>query len=335
MYVRHGPPHEVRLPEPAEYGKPSSSAEVWRYGPVFFPFEKVFGAGGEYLFVPLYIRGVGNVEKAMENESFTDPLPGAEQEGYWVYFKGSGKELEVEFYQSVPVETAPKAPDPRAALAIYDSAWTELALDNTISARIKTPAGNDWIAVNRARSMPGSYFFALRMDIPGHRAVMREGLEIEPFADRALDISGVILGSPPERKSQLHSRGGVNILPRPSLRFTAEEIITVYFEVYGLQADSESRRSYLERVTVSLIKEDKSKMASMLDVINPWTRKRAASLSLTFQRDPPGSAGAVAENFIVDTAELVPGSYSLLIEVLDNSSRQVGLTGCFFDLVGK
>lgn len=332
LYLRHGPPDEIRLPEPPASGPPPS-AEVWRYGLAFFPFEKVFGAGGEYLFIPLYIRGVGNVEKAMETESFRDPLPAAEQEGYWTYFKGPGKQLEVEFYQSAPVETAPKAPDPKTALALYDLTWTELARDNSISAMIKIPSGKNWIAVNRANSMPGHYFFALRMDIPDHRAVMRKSMVLEPFVDDALDLSGVILGSPPKKGQQLHSRRGVNILPRPSLKFITDEIITVYFEVYGLEGDPDSRRSYLERVTVSLIKEDKNKLASMLDVINPWGKKRSASLSLTFHRNPPGSTGVVAEHFTIDPSELVPGNYSLLIEVLDNNSRQVALTGCFFDLV--
>jgi tetratricopeptide (TPR) repeat protein len=334
LYVRHGPPDEIRLPEPPASGPPPS-AEVWRYGPAFFPFEKVFGASGEYLFIPLYIRGVGNVEKAMETESFRDPLSAVEQEGYWTYFKGPGKQLEVEFYQSAPVETAPKAPDPKASLALYDSTWTELARDNSISARIKIPSGKNWIAVNRANSMPGHYFFALRMDIPDHRAVMRESMVLETFVDDALDLSGVILGSPPKKGQQLHSRRGVNILPRPSLQFITDEIITVYFEVYGLEGAPDSRRSYLERVTISLIKEDKSKLTSMLDVINPWGKKRSASLSLTFHRNPPGSTGVVAEHFTIDPSELVPGSYNLLIQVLDNNSRQVALTGCFFDLTKK
>ena len=335
LYMRHGPPDEVRLPEPPEDGPPPLSAEVWRYGPAFFPFEKIFGAGGEYLFVPLYVRGVGNVKKAMETESFHDPLPAAETQGYWTYFKGQGQELEVEFYQSAPVETAPKAPDPRSALAIYDTTWSELTRDNSVSARIKSPSGNDWIAVNRASSLPGHYFFALGMDIPGHRAVLRQSIEMEPFADNNFDLSGVILGSPPESKTKVHSRLGVNILPRPSLQFATDEIITVYFEVYDLEADPEGRRAYLEKVTVSLIKEDKSKLAGLLDAINPWGKKRAASLSLTFNRNPEGSTGVVAEHFTIDTSELVPGNYNLLIEVLDNNSRQTALTGCFFDLAVK
>jgi len=335
LYMRHGPPDEIRLPEPDEYGVRLSSAEVWRYGPAFFPFEKVFGAGGDYLFVPLYVRGVGNIEKAMETESFRDPLPAARQEGYWSYFKGPGEQLEVEFYQSAPVATAPKAPDPRAALAVYDTTWTELARDNSVSAEIEIPQGKNWVAVNRVNSMPGHYFFALSMDIPGHRAVMRESIEMEPFSENYLDLSGVILGSPPDGKTRLHSRQGVNILPRPSLRFATKEIITVYFEIYGLEADPEGRRSYLERVTVSLIKEDKNRLAGILDAINPWGKKSTSSLSLTFHRNPPGNAGVVAENFTIDTAELVPGNYSLLIEVLDNSTRRTALTGCFFDLVER
>jgi len=333
LYIRHGPPDLISKPI-LEKGIPPNE-EVWFYGRAFFPFQEGRSSIGDYVFIPLPVLGIGNINKAMETETFKDPLPDAEQEGYWTYFKGPGKQLEVEFYQSAPVETAPKAPDPRAALALYDLTWTELARDNSISARIKIPSGKNWIAVNRANSMPGHYFFALRMDIPDYRAMMRESMVLEPFVDDALDLSGVILGSPPKKGQQLHSRRGVNILPRPSLQFITDEIITVYFEVYGLEGDPDSRRSYLERVTVSLIKEDKNKLASMLDVINPWGKKRSASLSLTFHRNPPGSTGVVAEHFTIDPSELVPGNYSLLIQVLDNNIMQTALTGCFFDLAVK
>jgi len=329
LYLRHGPADEIRRPEG------DLSTEVWRYGSAFFPFEKVFGAGGEYLFVPLYIRGMGNINKAMETESFRDPLPSVHPEGYWTYFKGPGEKLEAEFYQSAPVETVPKAPDPRATLALYDSTWTELARDNSFSAEIKTPLGKHWIAVNRINSMPGRYFFALRMDIPGYRAVLRERLDLESFEDNALDLSGLILGSPAGRKTKVHSRKGVNLLPRPSLRFAHDEIITVYFEVYGLKAGRGGSRSYVERVSVTQVEEEKSKMADLLQKINPWNEKSLASLRLTFNRYPPENAGTVAEHFTIDTSELVPGSYSLLIEVLDTNGRESAMTGSVFDLTGK
>jgi len=333
LYIRHGPPDLISKPI-LEEGTPLNE-EVWFYGRAFFPFKEGGSSIGDYVFIPVPVRGIGNMNKTMETETFKDTLPAAEQEGYWTYFKGPGKQLQVEFYQSAPVETAPKAPDPKAALALYDLTWTELARDNSISARIKIPSGENWIAVNRANSMPGHYFFALRMDIPGHRAVMRESMGLKPFVDDALDLSGVILGSPPKKGQQVHSRRGVNILPRPSLKFITDEIITVYFEIYGLEADPDGRRSFTERVTVSLIKEDKSKLASMLDVINPWDKKSSASLRMTFNRQVPGTDGPVAEHFTVDPSELVPGNYSLFIEVLDDNIRQTALAGCFFDLAVK
>jgi len=215
-------------------------------------------------------------------------------------------------------------------MSLFDNCLSKLRRNQTW-----LDGNRDWIAVNRATSLPGNYFFALGMDIPGHRAVLRQSMEMEPFSENYLDLSGVILGSPPEGKTEVHSRLGVNILPRPSLQFATDEIITVYFEVYGLEADPEGRRAYLEKVTVSLIKEDKSKLAGFLDVINPWDKKRAASLSLTFNRNPSGSTGAVAEHFTIDPSELVPGNYNLLIEVLDNNSRRTSLTGCFFGLIVK
>jgi hypothetical protein len=73
----------------------------------------------------------------------------------------------------------------------------------------------------------------------------------------------------------------------------------------------------------------------MLDVINPWGKKRSTSQSLSFQRTPAGSTGTVAESFTIDTSELVPGSYSLFIEATDGNSTQTAQTGCSFELEGR
>ncbi|MEA2062407.1 MAG: GWxTD domain-containing protein, partial [Gemmatimonadota bacterium] len=329
LYLRHGQPDEVRS-SLTGWGR-NDPMELWVYDGVYFFFQQKRGAG-DFVYYPANVDGVANIKQAMATESFNDPLPAVERECYWTYFKAPDGQLEVEFYQSAPVETVVHLTNPEATLAIYDSTWKELARDKSTSTEIKTPSDNLWIAANRVTFISGSYISVSRMEIPGYRAVQSDMMELELFADNRLDLSGVILGSPPQRGKQVHSRMGIDILPRPSLEFLTDEIITVYFEVYGLKQDINKNRAFVEWVTVSRIEEEKSKLGGLLSSINPFGKKQSAGSRLTFQRElPTGSTGPVAEQFTIDTSELIPGSYSMVIDVLDRNNNQVALTGCSFE----
>ena len=63
FFIRHGEPDLVMR------GDIDNPYEVWCYGPAYFPFGKY---GGRY--IPASFVGVGNVEKAMETETFNDPM---------------------------------------------------------------------------------------------------------------------------------------------------------------------------------------------------------------------------------------------------------------------
>jgi len=326
VFLRHGPPDQVRIPAIDEVSNPT---EIWFYGRVFFTFEKRFGAG-DFVYLPVYLQGAGNIVEAMETESFRDPLPAFTQDYYGVYFQGPAGRLEVEVYQSAPVSAAPLETGPEATLALYDSTWAETALERTTSKKITVAEDSLWIAVNRVLADPGPCFYAVRMDIPGYRAVARKSMELIAPPGRRLDLSGIILGSPPLEGRQVHRRRGINLLPRPSLTFAPGEKITVYFEVYGLRKDRTNRRSFRERVTVGLV-EEKAGITSILKKLFRGKKPRR-SLTLSFDREPPEAAGPVAEHFEIDTSNLVPGKYSLVAEVRDNSTGRRRGTGVSFEL---
>ncbi|HUU28497.1 MAG TPA: hypothetical protein VM123_11855 [archaeon] len=214
---------------------------------------------------------------------------------------------------------------------MFDSSWALLVLDKTISKKIITPADTLWIAVHRVVLDPGPYIYALRMNIPGYRAVGGNKLRILPYLRDELELSGVILGSPPVEGQQVHRRMGVDILPRPSLAFRPGETITVYFEIYGLGNDPQGGRSYSERVSVSLVKGQEAKGGALKKMFSPG-KELTKSLLLTFDRQPREAQGPVAEHFTIDTSYLVAGSYRLVIQVEDTSTGQRRQIGCFFEL---
>jgi len=324
LFIRHGPPNRRSQPDITQESNP---AEIWYYDDVYFTFERIKGAG-DFLFIPDGTDRVGNMGKAMESESFSDPLPALEQYFYGTDFKGPDGKLEIEFYQSLPVKDAPLE-TLEATVAVYDTTWMELIRDNTESKKVFNGEDSLWIAVNSVTLDSGPIYCALRMDVPGHRAVKRQGINPQPYSRGRLDLSGIILGSPSIKGQQVHQRRGVDILPRPSLTFRYGENITVYLEVYNLRKDELGARSYSEKVTVSLLEEkaDESIIRRLFR-----RKKPRRSLTLSFDRYPSEGSGPVAEHFNIDTSNLVPGSYHLTIEVRDKNSRHRGIVLSNFEL---
>ena len=309
--------------------------EIWYYGKHFFPFEKSFGAG-DYMFVPVYVRGAGNIEKAMENESFNDPLPPFNQDYYMAYFQGPKGLLEMEFYQSAPLKAVTKKTGPEADLAVFDNDWAPRGMDKSVAKKVATPSENLWVAVNSITVDTTTTFYALRMDIPGHRAVSRKKIDLKPFHANDFDLSGIILGTPPSPEAQVHSRMGVDIIPRPSLTFRPGEIITVYLEIYNLRRDWEGKRTYRESVTVTLDQEEANKITSNIKRFIAWSRKGSSSLTLSFDRQPTEEKiNTIPEHFDIDTSELVSGKYRLVIEIQDNVTGQKKKVGFIFALTSK
>lgn len=341
LYVRHGQPDEIEIPYD-DYILPMSGPmpeeEIWRYGSTYFVFSpgRMGGADGipfgEYFFVPFSIKGSANIEKAMETESFFDPLPELEQDFYLVDFLAPDGENELEAYQSLPLEQYDTEDAPAVDLVVFDSKWKEMVRDTSAAFRVLDSGKIKWFGMNRVRLEPGQRIFAARMEIPGKRVVQRQIFELYPFSPGSLDLSGVVLGIPVPPSSGSHSRLGVKLLPRPSLTYTTGEIMTVYLEVYGLKADPGGRRGYTESVTVSRVSEE-GIFGKVKRLITPGGVERSSSLTLTFERQPEGAQGTIPETFTVDTSLLLPGEYRMEIEVADGGSDERRQAICAFKLL--
>lgn len=319
LYVRHGAPKFISLPD--DIAKSPDPTEIWQYDKISFTFVRKFGAG-DFLFLPS--RAVSN---ALATESFADPLPRMEFDYYGADFQGPGDRLEVEFYQSVPLDGSRDSPV--SVVAVFDSVWAESVRDSAGCVLVKAPADTFWLAVHRLSLPPGDYFYATRMDVPGRRAAYRRELSLRTYSRDTLDVSGVVLGSPPGEGDAPLERFGVPLLPRPGLRFAPGEMISVYFEVYGLKADSGGRRAWSERVTVTAAGESGGGGIKRLFGFGGRERR---SISLTFDREPEGTEGPAAENFVIDTANLDPGRYRLRLEITDRVSGDSKRIDWFFEL---
>ena len=108
----------------------------------------------------------------------------------------------------------------------------------------------------------------------------------------------------------------------------------------GLGKDSEGMRAFREQVTVSLVKDREIEQASPsfsgnIEELMNWEGNLLSSLTLSFDRETPEQTGPVAENFIIDTTELLPGHYRLFLHVSDNSSKEEQEVTWYFNLTPR
>ncbi|HUU28498.1 MAG TPA: tetratricopeptide repeat protein [archaeon] len=330
LFIRHGPPSQIKRLDPDEV---LNTNETWFYGSRFFIFHRS-GGTGDFFYVPVSREGAGNINLAMETETFRDPLPPYVQEYYAAEFLRQDGRLELEFYQSVPAAAVTgQEPGPMATLAIFDTTWVELARDSTALKSVWTGTDSLWLAVNRAVVNPGHCFYALSMDLPGYRAVIRKKLELKAYRNDELDLSGIILGNPVSGAEEvIHQRKGVEILPRPSLVFRPGEPVMVYFEIYGLKKNTQGNRSFRESIRIIEVEDKSDPTASIIDGPSKSGKEAPKILSLTFDRDLLETNGPVTEHFEINTSELVPGFYRLVLEVLDNSNDLKKNVTWYFDL---
>lgn len=326
LFIRHGLPQLINKPD---LDKAQNPTEIWQYRNGFFIFERTFGAG-DFLFIPSAIPGSGDMKKALATDSFSDPLPVLEHDYYGADFQGPADEVEVEFYQSIPLSAVVEAPS--SVVVLFDTTWAEVERDSSLATLVRTPADSFWMAVNRLSHEPGNYIYSAKMCVPGKRAVSSKVLALSSYSDDRLGISGVVLGSSPPEGVKVLERSGVSLLPRPSLRFSPGEIMSVYFEIYGLRADSLGHRSWRERVTVASADESESGVIRWLFMLGGRKRK---SLSLSFDRETEEAGRAVPENFVVDTGNLAPGRYRLQLEISDQVGEVRNTTDWLFELVGS
>jgi len=272
--------------------------------------------------------------KAMETQRFLDKYI-HEADYYYVaqFLAGDGKSIELEFYHAESVNSTAK---PEAAVAIFDTTWLELERKGSVVYRLADDIENHWLALGKITVAPGKCQYALRMKDGNHRWTGRGELDLLPFETKKIDFSAVVLGSQPEPGMPAHERNRIRFTPRPSMRFKQGEQIKVYAEVYNLDIGPGSIRSYREWVDVIRLEEEKGALgrigSKLVGMLTFGGEKQATSITLVFDRRAETRSGPVAETFFLDSSELAPGRYRLLIEARDNASAYWDAEGVVFEI---
>lgn len=243
--------------------------------------------------------------------------------------------IEVAFFHGGIPESEQR---PEAEIAVFDLSWNELERrESAVYPVVDASDEKSWLAAHKLEITPGSYWFGVRTRTgDGVRWVERGLMELHPFGTRKLELSGVVLGSLPQDDSDYYSRGDIPMLPRPSQKFEAGEIVSVYLEVYNLGQNQDGSRGFTVKVDVTLVEDDaEKKMAYAGGTIRSRKldpEKSTTSLNHSFDRAPESGSGPVAEFFTIDTSLLHPGNYRMVIRINDTGNNASGEVSCVFEL---
>ncbi len=332
LFVRHGPPdviEDIYIKDSRDGfvenlgkgggGLDITNSYVWRYGRSIMIFKSGMGTGG-YLYYLSVRPETADIERAMNTQTFKDPLPIKPQDYYSAAFHRADGRLDLEFYQSVPVSVSKVAEPPEARMALYDRSLNELARDSSISVAAGSPDGDVWLAVTSVPVKPDLCSFALSLALPEVRSAVKSNIRLEPIDSRELSLSGIVMGVRAEEGQGLYRRGQGELLPRPSLEFTLDELIDTFMEVYNLRLGRDDRREYVVSATIKLIEQDRNQVGKLLEKSRLLGQERGSELTMKFERFPPTEDSVVTERFSINASELIPGVYRLKIEIRDKSS---------------
>ncbi|MFC1544845.1 GWxTD domain-containing protein, partial [Gemmatimonadota bacterium] len=355
LYLRYGPPDRIKNERLAEnenvkynpvgkraYNRMNNLMESWWYGRIPFVFEKL-PLTGEYTFRPLSTGDVtgyanrlgddlsidaatwGDMQTAMTEQRFVQPGIHESEDYYLAQFRTSdGTGIEAEIYQD---EVLPGDASPTSAIAAsYDTLWTERERNPGEFFRIPGERDNRWVAVHTLEMKPGKSNYSIEFTAGVDSWDGRGMLNLEPFSQSYLVLSAVVLGlDPPGVDSPAHERRGVRFIPRPSFRFQQGEKIRVYLEYYNLAVDSDDMRSYREYIDVIRYEGEWGSLGKitgkMVGLLTFGESKGQTEVNFNFDRDIEAVDGPVAESFLIDSSELLPGKYRLLIEARDNVNQ--------------
>ncbi len=330
VFLRHGPPVRVVQGSSSTTGKED---ETWLYGNSSFTFENPQGSD-TFVTVP-----AGSAEDRPGINGETDSTESGDkyQRYYAAEFKATGDSVELEFYQSFPVHSLNPVAAPGAVVALFDTSWNQVAISRVPARRMVVGPDTLWVAVNSLKALPGAYYYALRMDLAPHHPVIRKSLGIAQFAADSINLSGIIFGHPLDRDNTISNRSSEGMLPRPSLIFNNGEVVSVYFEIYGLKPNRDGERKYHEIIIISKVTsqdpEEEKSFSGDAKLLKRWAENRSNSRIFSFDRQAGNKQKIISEYFNVDTSDLEPGSYSLLLEVEDQVTGELRDVTWFFDLI--
>lgn len=168
------------------------------------------------------------------------------------------------------------------------------------------------------RSDSGYASFEIIRDIDKGTSTNRNELTVRKFSNNRLDLSDIAIASNVNSDNNgegYFSRKGLNILPKPSKEFKANEPIFIYYEIYNLKKDKDGLTDFEQSISISEVDEKsgiEKAVSSLLSIFSGSGEKKLTLTSnfKTLESDP--------QIYLqLDFSKLTTGKYLITVTITD------------------
>jgi hypothetical protein len=162
---------------------------------------------------------------------------------------------------------------------------------------------------------PGYYRLGLEATdtATGRKGVFRTNIELKPM-DRGLALSDILFASSIRKAEGLvkFQKGELQVVPHPLHAYKIPFPLTFYFEIYGLDTDSEGLALY--SIDYRIIPVSKRRKGPVLEEPPP---------AISSQFETTGFGSTQTQRFEIATENLWEGAFTLIVEVMDRRTRHI------------
>lgn len=256
---------------------------------------------------------------------------------YVANFKGQQNKSRVEVYygiQTSEIEFKQKENETHISLevglALFDSNWNRiLTMNKDKIFQTKTPVSkskdNLIIDINKFMADPGRYnfVFEVRDKISKKVGIYKTGINVDNFVTDSVRISDIELAQSITKgtKSEFSKRG-LNIVPNPSKRYSKNQVMPIYYEIYNLTKNRGGRQTRY-RIEISLLALDKTGnlFSEAISELGRLININKSKGKVTFVYDYEGTASEETMDLTLDISQLKEDEYQLQVKVTDLNSR--------------
>ena len=262
-----------------------------------------------------------------DRHSWEEDVDELDYDSYLAYFKGEGGRGDVELYYGMPFKALKKdygqLPDTSAiyeyGLAMHDLQWNrfENLSGHVRKAQVERSRYEDRsFGVLRLSADPDSNHaaFFLRPSRGRRLGGWKQGVRIPDFSETELEMSSVVPAHviwPDVEGNDGFNLRGIHAVPNPSLRFSRNDPVYIYFELYNLTPDERGTTSF--EVSYGLTRLKRKGVKRLLRIFGSG-EKPTTSVTVAQLGDTPDTR----EFRSLDLSKAGGGEFLLKVKVRDN-----------------
>ncbi len=241
-------------------------------------------------------------------------------------FRASDDTTRLEIYFGVLLKDQGDPPTLEASATVFDARWTTLgemvapvhaSANDTVGVaemHIRLPPGGDFILALQATNVKTRASTAVKLRCSTFPRT-ETPLPVSVYEPDSLRLSDLEFASRVDLEAGAATKDGMRVVPRPGRTYGPGEVVTLYYEIYGLSRDEFDQNRYRVDYTVEPV--DGGNLAAKIvgEIARAVTDGGRKVIEISYERT--GAASVEYETVQIDVSGTEPGTYRLRVTVTD------------------